>query len=72
MKALKAMHGLFPKLAIVQVGSREDSKLYVKMKMKAAFNVGIETKHISLSSSTNQAEVLKKNICPVYINLNQM
>ena len=50
--------GLTPHLTIVQVGSREDSNVYVRMKLKAAENIGIKATHIQLPSSTNQTEVI--------------
>lgn len=50
--------GLTPHLTIVQVGSREDSNVYVRMKLKAAENIGIKTTHIHLPSSTNQTAVI--------------
>lgn len=59
VKKLKVQNsGLIPQLAIVQVGAREDSNVYVKMKLKAAKNIGIIAKHIVLPSSTNEIEIL--------------
>uniref|UniRef100_A0A0N8EMW6 C-1-tetrahydrofolate synthase, cytoplasmic n=3 Tax=Daphnia magna TaxID=35525 RepID=A0A0N8EMW6_9CRUS len=59
VKKLKVQNsGLIPQLAIVQVGAREDSNVYVKMKLKAAKNIGIIAKHIVLPSSTNEIELL--------------
>ena len=37
-----------PGLAIVQVGNREDSNVYIRMKMKNAKEVGIYTQHVRL------------------------
>jgi methylenetetrahydrofolate dehydrogenase (NADP+)/methenyltetrahydrofolate cyclohydrolase/formyltetrahydrofolate synthetase len=44
----KEKHSRFqPKLAIVQVGTRDDSTLYVKQKKKAAEEVTIQSTNIS-------------------------
>ena len=37
-----------PSLAIVQVGGREDSSVYIRMKMKAAAEIGIQAQHLHL------------------------
>ncbi|KAF2899774.1 hypothetical protein ILUMI_06411 [Ignelater luminosus] len=52
--------GFRPGLAIVQVGNREDSNVYIRMKMKAAAEIGIEAEHIRLPNSTTEAELLLK------------
>ncbi|XP_068618875.1 C-1-tetrahydrofolate synthase, cytoplasmic isoform X1 [Battus philenor] len=49
-----------PRLAIVQVGGREDSNVYIRMKLKAAENIGISADHIRLPRDSTQAEVLEK------------
>ena len=56
---------LAPVLAIVQVGGREDSNVYIRMKKNFAESVGVEAKHIQLPKSTNEKEVNKSdsNIC---------
>ena len=36
-----------------QVGSRSDSSVYIRMKMKAAAEVGIEVNHIQLPSEVS-------------------
>lgn len=46
-----------PRLAIVQVGGREDSNVYIRMKIKAANEIGIEAQHIKLPRTINQHEV---------------
>lgn len=46
-----------PGLAIVQVGDREDSNVYIRMKIKAATEIGIKAEHIRLPKSTTQHEV---------------
>jgi len=52
--------GFVPGLAIIQVGAREDSNVYIRMKMKAAEEIGIKASHIVLPSSINQSELLMK------------
>ena len=37
-----------PCLAIIQVGNRRDSNVYIKMKIKAAQEIGIQAKHLQL------------------------
>nr|XP_026494266.1 C-1-tetrahydrofolate synthase, cytoplasmic isoform X2 [Vanessa tameamea] len=49
-----------PRLAIVQVGGREDSNVYIRMKLKAAENIGILAEHIKLPRDLNQTELLTK------------
>ncbi|CAB3249094.1 unnamed protein product [Arctia plantaginis] len=49
-----------PKLAIVQVGGREDSNVYIRMKLKAAQNIGVEAEHIKLPSDITETELLAK------------
>ena len=49
-----------PRLCIVQVGDRQDSNVYIRMKGKAAAEVGIIMDHVKLPSSTSQAELLSK------------
>lgn len=46
-----------PGLAIVQVGDREDSNVYIRMKIKAAKEIGIKAEHIRLPKSTTEYEV---------------
>lgn len=50
--------GFRPGLAIVQVGGREDSNVYIRMKIKAASEIGINAQHIKLPKSTSEAEVI--------------
>ncbi|CAN3376232.1 hypothetical protein DIURU_004657 [Diutina rugosa] len=55
----KAKHADFaPKLAIVQVGARPDSTTYVKMKLKAAEEAGINCDIINLPEDTTEFNVL--------------
>ncbi|XP_073994934.1 pug C-1-tetrahydrofolate synthase, cytoplasmic isoform X2 [Rhodnius prolixus] len=49
-----------PGLAIVQVGGREDSNVYIRMKLKAATEIGIVAKHHKLPASITQIELLSE------------
>lgn len=49
--------GFIPCLNIIQVGAREDSSIYVKMKQRASEEVGIKFKLHSLSNDISQNEV---------------
>lgn len=49
-----------PGLCIVQVGGREDSNVYIRMKIKAAKEIGIETQHLQLPRTTTEIELLDK------------
>ncbi|KAF5270869.1 hypothetical protein FQA39_LY08314 [Lamprigera yunnana] len=59
-KMKKVVPGFLPGLAIVQVGDREDSNVYIRMKTKAANEIGINVKHIRLPKSITEAELLLK------------
>ena len=48
---------LTPLLAIVQVGGREDSNVYIRMKKNYAKSVGVETRHVELPNTTTEFEV---------------
>jgi methylenetetrahydrofolate dehydrogenase (NADP+)/methenyltetrahydrofolate cyclohydrolase/formyltetrahydrofolate synthetase len=50
--------GYRPGLAIVQVGGREDSNVYIRMKIKAATDIGIDAKHHKHPKSITEAELL--------------
>ncbi|XP_022817366.1 C-1-tetrahydrofolate synthase, cytoplasmic isoform X2 [Spodoptera litura] len=52
--------GFEPRLAIVQVGGREDSNVYIRMKLKAAENIGITAEHIQLPRDITETELLAK------------
>ncbi|KAH9945924.1 C-1-tetrahydrofolate synthase [Epithele typhae] len=59
IKATQAQFPRFkPTLAVIQVGERPDSSVYVRMKLKAAEEVGIQFKHIHLAESVEVAEVV--------------
>ncbi|XP_049877720.1 C-1-tetrahydrofolate synthase, cytoplasmic isoform X1 [Pectinophora gossypiella] len=47
-----------PKLAIVQVGGREDSNVYIRMKLKAAEDIGMTAEHIRLPRDITENELL--------------
>ena len=47
-----------PGLAIVQVGGREDSNVYIRMKIKAASDIGIVAQHVKLPKSITEIEVI--------------
>uniref|UniRef100_UPI00358E28FD C-1-tetrahydrofolate synthase, cytoplasmic-like isoform X2 n=1 Tax=Myxine glutinosa TaxID=7769 RepID=UPI00358E28FD len=49
-----------PGIAIVQVGGREDSNLYIKMKMKAAANIGMNANHVCLPKGVTESELLQE------------
>lgn len=49
-----------PGLAIVQVGGREDSNVYIRMKIKAASEIGIKATHVKLPNTTTEHELLSK------------
>lgn len=56
----KKLPNFRPGLAIVQVGGRDDSNVYIRMKIKAAMDIGIHAEHIKLPKSTTEDELLKK------------
>lgn len=48
-----------PNLAIILVGDREDSELYVKLKEKEAKKVGIDTHTYKIEKDVDEAELIK-------------
>ncbi|CAG9789288.1 unnamed protein product [Diatraea saccharalis] len=52
------MPQFMPRLAIVQVGGREDSNVYIRMKLKAAENIGLSAEHVRLPNTITEAELL--------------
>lgn len=46
-----------PKLAVVQVGDREDSNVYIRMKRKFAEEIGATSELVKLSKETTEDEV---------------
>lgn len=58
--SLKAKSPRFqPSLAIIQAGARPDSSVYVRMKQKAAEEVGINFKHVTLPEDAPVEEVVE-------------
>ncbi|MCI4382812.1 hypothetical protein PGIGA_G00019100 [Pangasianodon gigas] len=49
-----------PGLVVLQVGNREDSNLYISMKMKAAAEIGINAMHVRLPQTATEEEVLQR------------
>lgn len=52
--------GCQPGLAIVQVGGREDSNVYIRTKLKIASEIGIHAEHIQLPKSITEHELISK------------
>ncbi|KAG8832500.1 tetrahydrofolate synthase [Serendipita sp. 399] len=57
---LKRVNPTFPtpKLVIIQAGERPDSTTYVKMKMKACKEVGIDFEHIQVQAAATAQEIM--------------
>ncbi|XP_058235586.1 C-1-tetrahydrofolate synthase, cytoplasmic isoform X2 [Hemibagrus wyckioides] len=51
--------GFRPGLVVLQVGDRDDSNLYISMKLKAAARIGINANHIRLPNTATEGEVLQ-------------
>lgn len=49
--------GFQPGMAIVQVGDRQDSNVYIRMKLKSASDIGINASHVKLPRTITQFEV---------------
>ncbi|XP_043258125.1 C-1-tetrahydrofolate synthase, cytoplasmic [Colletes gigas] len=56
----KKLPNFLPGLAIVQVGGREDSNVYIRMKIKAASDIGIAVEHVKLPNTTTEIELINK------------
>ncbi|XP_055712427.1 C-1-tetrahydrofolate synthase, cytoplasmic [Phlebotomus papatasi] len=56
----KKLPAFKPRLAIVQVGCREDSNVYIRMKLKAASEIGIDAQHIQYPETITERELLMK------------
>ncbi|CAG9819290.1 unnamed protein product [Phaedon cochleariae] len=54
----KSVPNFQPRLVIVQVGGREDSNVYIRMKLQAAKEIGIEADHVKLPRTTTEVELL--------------
>jgi methylenetetrahydrofolate dehydrogenase (NADP+)/methenyltetrahydrofolate cyclohydrolase len=48
-----------PSLAIILVGEREDSKIYVRLKEQEAKKVGIDTHTYKMEANTPEADILQ-------------
>jgi len=59
VKKIVKLNGKRPNLAIVLIGEREDSMLYVKLKEKEAKKVGIDTHLYKCSESTTEKEIIE-------------
>ncbi|KAF7789511.1 hypothetical protein EIP86_000457 [Pleurotus ostreatoroseus] len=60
IKDLRAKNPRFqPQLAIIQAGARPDSSVYVRMKSKAAHEVGIAFKHVTLPEDASVDTVVQ-------------
>lgn len=46
-----------PAFAVVQVGNREDSNVYIRHKLKAAEEIGIQARLVRLDSSITEQQV---------------
>jgi methylenetetrahydrofolate dehydrogenase (NADP+)/methenyltetrahydrofolate cyclohydrolase len=60
LKARVAGLGFVPKLAIIQVGDREDSSIYIRNKIKFGQEIGVEVEHLKFDASVSEREVLEK------------
>ncbi|OQR78681.1 c-1-tetrahydrofolate synthase [Tropilaelaps mercedesae] len=61
IEELKAKHeGFLPKLVIVQVGGREDSNVYIRQKIKAATEVGVDAQHVKFPHDISETELLER------------
>lgn len=60
IKATQTLHPTFhPQLAIIQAGERPDSSTYVRMKAKAAQEVGIKFKHLQLPADAAVDQIVQ-------------
>ena len=60
IKSLKSKYPRFaPQLAIIQAGERPDSTVYVRMKSKAAEEVGIKYTHIGLPAEASVDQIVQ-------------
>lgn len=57
VEILKTCHNVTPLLAIVQVGNREDSNVYIRAKIKMAQDVGMLAELHRLTPETTEKEV---------------
>ena len=50
--------GFTPRLIILQVGDREDSNVYIRMKIKAGAEIGVDVEHKKLSRDTSEYQLI--------------
>ncbi|CAM4650006.1 unnamed protein product [Leuciscus chuanchicus] len=63
VKGMRMTHPNFkPGLVVLQVGDREDSNLYISMKLKAAAEIGINAVHVKLPQTATENEVMRSVI----------
>lgn len=60
IKDLQCEHGTTPGLAVVLVGERVDSATYVRMKKKAAAEIGIHSIDITVDEHISEEELIKE------------
>jgi methylenetetrahydrofolate dehydrogenase (NADP+)/methenyltetrahydrofolate cyclohydrolase/formyltetrahydrofolate synthetase len=58
VEAFKARTSITPKLMIVQVGSRDDSTVYIRQKIKLGAEVGIDIQHLHMSDDTTETQLM--------------
>lgn len=58
MKVREQHAGFTPRLVILQVGDREDSNVYIRMKMKAGAEAGVDVQHKKLSCDTSEYQLI--------------
>lgn len=58
LKIKERVPDFVPGVTIVQVGDREDSNVYVRMKIKTASELGFKPNHIKVDKSTTEAELI--------------
>uniref|UniRef100_A0A8C7GGR2 C-1-tetrahydrofolate synthase, cytoplasmic n=1 Tax=Oncorhynchus kisutch TaxID=8019 RepID=A0A8C7GGR2_ONCKI len=51
---------LYRTVCVFQVGDRDDSNLYISMKLKAAAEIGINASHVRLPKTATEDEVLRR------------
>jgi methylenetetrahydrofolate dehydrogenase (NADP+) / methenyltetrahydrofolate cyclohydrolase len=57
-RALTAVHGIQPGLAVVMVGENPASKIYVRNKVRACADVGISSEVYTFPASVSEADIL--------------
>uniref|UniRef100_A0A8C1ASH0 C-1-tetrahydrofolate synthase, cytoplasmic n=1 Tax=Cyprinus carpio carpio TaxID=630221 RepID=A0A8C1ASH0_CYPCA len=61
VEGMRMTHPNFkPGLVVLQVGDREDSNLYISMKLKAAAEIGISAVHVKLPRTATENEVMHR------------